>query len=460
MALSKKNALDAAKAILDGARAQELPRLERIANAMRPFPKGDALRVEVPKDAPEMMKRLAAKAETNYMPLVVDTFSQIMKVDGYFAEQGVEAGAWGHWQRNGMDARQTGVHRAGLGYGASYVKVLPGDTGPVMRGRSPRALTAVYANPADDDWPMFALEVDGSLLSLYDEEMEYRFGLENMPRSGLADVAASVAVAGGQLTFLEPRAHGAQVCPIVRFRDRMLLEGEEQFGIVEPLLTLQDRINETTFGMLVAQFYAAFKQRYVIGWVPKSEQEALKASAATLWTFEDSPDDVKVGELAETDLTRYIESKASAIRDLAAIGQLPAQALGVDGVSNISAEALAGLEAAKDRKADEITTSFGESWEQALRLCAFYAGDEAGAGDFGSEVRWADASARSFAQTVDGLGKLATMLNVPQEILWEQIPGWTQQTVERAKTLAAEGNALGNLTALLDQQAPPALPAA
>jgi hypothetical protein len=41
------------------------------------------------------------------------------------------------------------------------------------------------------------------------------------------------------------------VTPVVRYRDRMLLDGEEQYGIIEPLLTMQDRINETTFGMMV-----------------------------------------------------------------------------------------------------------------------------------------------------------------------------------------------------------------
>jgi hypothetical protein len=52
-----------------------------------------------------------------------------------------------------------------------------------------------------------------------------------------------------------------------------------------------------------------------------------------------------VGELSETDLTRYLGERTPAIRDMAAIAQLPAQSLGIDGsIKNISAEALAGLE--------------------------------------------------------------------------------------------------------------------
>ena len=65
---------------------------------------------------------------------------QSMYVDGYrVAKTADNAPAWELWQRNRMDARQIGVHRAGLAYGASYVTVLPGDPVTVMRGISPRA---------------------------------------------------------------------------------------------------------------------------------------------------------------------------------------------------------------------------------------------------------------------------------------------------------------------------------
>jgi hypothetical protein len=74
---------------------------------------------------------------------------------------------------------------------------------------------------------------------------------------------------------------------VARFRDRMLLDGEEQFGIVEPLIDIQRRIDETTFEMSIAQYYQAFKQRYVIGWVPAVGAGALKTSASDFWTFKD-----------------------------------------------------------------------------------------------------------------------------------------------------------------------------
>ncbi|WP_369069270.1 phage portal protein [Kineococcus terrestris] len=406
---------------------------------MRPTrPGSEASSIHVAPDASPLVRKLAQKSETNFLPLVLDTFSQVLKVDGIYSSTARtdRSGAWEHWQRNGMDARQTGVHRTALQYGVSYLTVLPGDTGPVMRGRSPRSMTALYQDPADDDWPMQALDVDRSLLKLYDETHVYFIGHENKPASGLASLSPQLP-SYRDLHYIEARRHDVGVTPIVRFRDRMLLDGEEQYGLVEPLLKIQERINQTTFEMLVAQYFAAFRQRYVIGWVPKSEQERLKASASTMWTFDKDPDKMKLGEFEVTPLTPYIESKKSGLYDLAAIAQVPAQNLGVDALSNISAEALAALEAGKDRKADEISTSFGESWELALRTCAALAGDRVTAEDFGSEVRWKDATARSFAQTVDGLGKLATMLDVPKTLLWEDVPGWSSTRVERARQLRA-----------------------
>jgi hypothetical protein len=220
------------------------------------------------------------------------------------------------------------------------------------------------------------------MMRLYDEEMVYFIGSEEPEPKTTFGISATLKFAGAEWHFIEARPHDMGVCPVVRFRDRMLLEGDEQFGIIEPLIDIQKRIDETTFGLLVAQFYAAFKQRYVIGWVPESEAEQLKATASEFWTFKDS--DVKVGQFDETDLTRYLKSKDSALGDMAAIAQVPAQSLGVNGISNISAETLAALEAGKERESDEIATSFGESWKQVIRLGASAHGDTQAATDMSS----------------------------------------------------------------------------
>lgn len=442
MALSKKDALEAVRTVLQNQRLSELPRLQRISEALSVDPNRPALNtVQIPTDAPRLMRALARESETNYLPLLVKTFAQVMKVDGY---QTVTASGfedpWVWWQRNRLDSRQAGLCRSVLSYGAGYGTVLPGTygrglSGPSVSLYSPKRLTALYADPESDEWPLLAVAVDESSkgvrhVSLFDEEMVYRFGVEE-PRLTFAPEIASIPYGNNSLVFLDASAHGMGVAPVVRYRDRNLLSGEEQYGIVEPLLDVQDRINETTFQMSVAQFYQAFKQRYVLGWVPKTEQEELKAGAARIWYLDADPADVKIEELPAGDVQPYISARESALRDFAAIGQVPVQTLGIDGISNISDATLAGLEAAKNREGGEIMTSLGESHEQLLRLCALVDGNETAADDYNSEVRWRNFEARSFAQTVDGLGKLATMLGIPAEALLEDVPGFTGQRLER-----------------------------
>lgn len=415
----------------------------------------NATTVPVPADAPPALMRMAARSETNLLPLVLDTFSQVLKVDNYLPSSTTSdesAPAWQWWKRNQMNARQAGLNRGALHYGVAYSVILPAMMpGQEATGNSvywhpasPRQLTAVYGErmlwnpqqvgPIDDDWPIHALEINGSMIRLYDEQSVHYIGVESQPHSALGWTDPTY-LRSGNFSYIESRDHGIGVCPVVRFRDKVMLDGEEQLGIIEPLLTLQARINETTFGMLVAQYYAAFKQRYIIGWTPASEDEALRMRVNNVWTFKDGKDQVSVGQLDETDLTRYIDSKKSAVMDMSAIAQLPPHAMGMDGISNISESTLAALEASKERKCGEITTSLGESYEQSFRLSAFISGDEDGAGDFGSQVKWRDISAKAFSATVDALGKLGQMLGVPDELLWEDIPGWTADKVDRAREM-------------------------
>lgn len=86
-------------------------------------------------------------------------------------------------------------------------------------------------------------------------------------------------------------------------------------------------------------------------------------------------------------------------------------------------------EAPHQRKLVEKRESFGESWEQLIRLAA-QMGGEAVADD--AEVVWRDSETRSFAQVVDGIVKL-NQAGVPIEELLSEIPGWSKQRVDSAR---------------------------
>jgi hypothetical protein len=195
------------------------------------------------------------------------------------------------------------------------------------------------------------------------------------------------------------------------------------------LIPLQDQIDHTTFGLLVAQYFQAFKQRYIIGWT--AEAEVAQATAASrLWAFEDP--DVKVGEFGQVDLGGYLDSRTATTELLATLSQTPPHHL-LGKLVNLSAEALAAAESGQRRKVAERETTWGESWEQALRLAA--QAEELEVSD-AAQVRWRDTEARSLAQVVDALGKMATMLDIPKQALWERIPDASDQDVERWREMA------------------------
>lgn len=452
--------------------ARRQRRFDRIHESMTPWDRRRAAaRFGIPEAGGQSDERhiqIALDSQALFLPLVLDTFAQTMKVENFFTGGGSQSTAWKHWQRNQMSARQTGIHRSALEYGEAYATVLPavlpglpGDSerGALIQGVSPRQMVTYYGEPsawpeeagASTEWPILAMEVRGSRIRLMDETHIYYVGARHTPGAQEQFLWGDKSfINAANFDVIESREHGVGVTPVVRYRDRWLLDGEEQAGIIEPLISLQQRADRTAYEQGVAQYYAAFKQRYVIGWAPEDELQGARMKASDTWFIDADGGKTKVGQFDETDLTRYIDSRQATIRDLAAIGQVPAQSLGANAISNISADGLAAFEASKERKSAEIQTSLGESHEQTLRLAAWITGDRDAAEDFTSEVKWADHTARSFAQTVDGLTKMATMLGIPPELLVEDIPGWSREKVQRVtKALgttrtAPEGTGLAN----------------
>jgi hypothetical protein len=199
--VNRNQAVDAVRNILQGARAYESERLEVISGSLKPVtPTQAQMGLEASGRREEPSLGMRWRSQTNFLPLVVDTYSQSMKVDNYLASDTREtANPWEWWQRNKMDARQTGIIRSALTYGVGYVAVLPslnpqGGAGAFLRPVSPRQMTCVYGEPmewtpgetpVDDDWPIMALEVKGRAIRLYDEEKVHFLGAKQVPQSAL-----------------------------------------------------------------------------------------------------------------------------------------------------------------------------------------------------------------------------------------------------------------------------------
>jgi hypothetical protein len=427
-------------------------RLQRIDDYLQ----GDHDDPYMPRLADDEYKLLAKRSISNWLPLLVGTPAQALYVDGIRTGTGAntaldsDSAAWKHWQGSRLDARQLAVHRGALTYGHSFTLTEKLKNGKIRtKGLSALRTTAVYEDAANDDTPFAALTVTAwpkgdswGKARMFDAKFEYVVRFKSY---GQAD---------GELLVGTGVAHGASECPVTRFAAYVDLEGRT-LGVIEPMIALQNRINQTVFDLLVAQTYGSFKVRTVTGMAPPVQRDAESGEPvldengnpqpipinhnAKRFLFAEDPE-VKFGSLDETPLGGYIESIDMSIRHLAAISQTPPHHL-LGQIANLSAEALQAAETALSRKIAEFRVAFGESWERVFRLATEMAGEELAEDAYSAEVLWRDMESRSLAQAADALGKLKDQLGIPAKGLWKRVPNVTQTELEDWEKMDLEGDA-------------------
>lgn len=435
MALTESDARDVAKQLLE-VRRQESERLD----LLRSYIRGATCKVFLPRRRSREYRELVAMSLTNIMPLVVSTFAQNLFVEGYRAKRQTQnAKAWELWQANRMDARQSGLFRSSVEYGLAYSTVLPatldGEKSADFGLYSPRMLTAVYDDPIGDEWPVYALACRAG----YDKDSR-----KHVRRLVLLDDTYVIRMTAKMDSDdiddpIEVGEHGLAVTPVVRWLAAGGNLDDQPRGEVEPLMEPQDSLNNTTFGLKSTERAQGFRQRWATGLEEETDEngspvEPFQGGADRVWTST-SPD-THFGSFEVSPPDGYLASRQSTLRIITALAQMAPHALLVsDGVANLSAEALAALESAQQRKVGEYKVSLGESAEQMLRLASKAAGDEAGWKERSAQVVWRDTESRSLAQVADALGKMAQMLDIPPRAMWEMavdlLPNLTQVDLDR-----------------------------
>jgi hypothetical protein len=391
----------------------------------------------------------------NILDVVVDSYALNLSVVGYRdATAKQDASGWENWQRNKMDARQAEIYLSSLKYGVSYVTVTPGVKGPVFRPRSPRQLIALYEDPQVDDWPQYALETwidtsDGKPRrkgNFFDDTYMWPLDLGDVSNPPLdEDQKVQRAVITISPNGIEaPVPHKAGVCPVVRYinrRDSEHLVG----GEVERLIGDQRAINEVNFDRLIVARFGAFPQKVIAGW-SGSKEEVLAASARRVWTFED--DTVKASQLPAASLEPY-NALIEALIDHVARRSGVSLPHGKNRISNVSADALAAVEANQQRKLAAMRESYGEAHEQLLSISATMS--ELPPADDAAEVSWRDTEARSFGVMADGILKIAQAIKDGSPIgpLLPLVPGLTQQMIVALEREMAKMSATNTVTNLV-----------
>lgn len=485
--LSEENAIEAANYLrgqLESER-QDLDVLRRYATGQQALP------LVVPRDAPAEVRELARTARINLIAIVINSLVQSLYVDNIRivdSPTGAEsrppgtdlvpaggtlppdddpdaalAPVWKAWQANRMDRGQAGLYRAVFQYGWAFATATPGEPTPVIRTLSPRRMHALY-DPDDPDYPVMALEwLKGGRGNRY-----RLYALDDAGDVGVYTLGYNAAEKRFGMLSDPQMIKEIDYVPVIKYVPFEDLDSDDEpepiravgsaqntttavmtAGEVAPLMTLQDQTDISSFALKSAEWYSAFRQRYVKGWTPENRTMKMKAAASQLWTFEEHPDDIELGEFSQTDLTGFLASREAVLKYAATLSETPVHEL-IGELVNLSAEALAAAESGRDRKIELAKTSLGESHEQLAQTIGDLSGIDV---PEDIETVWRDTSARAFGAVIDGLGKVAQMLNVPPEMLWDRIPGVTRQDVERWRKRAAEGDSIGQLTNLLNAQA-------
>jgi hypothetical protein len=416
--------------------------------------------VPLPRRITPELKALAKLSQVPWLTLVVTSCAQAMYVDGFRSEldrdddeatdEQQASPPWRTWLANGMNRRQIPLHRAALGYGWAYEKVLPGEdpvTGrsmSVIRGVSPRKMVALYEDAAEDDWPKFTMQIientsTDMLVRVLDDTAEHELAM---------------GVDGVDVKYLGQRGvHDAGVCPVVRFANMLDLEGRT-VGEVEPHIPLAARINKTGYDRVLTQHFASWRVRYVTGMAEPDDEESstrakLQLRQDDILIAEDA--DTKFGTLDASDLSPFIAAYRNDVETLAAVSQTPTHEL-TGQMANLSAEALAAARASLNQKVTERQKSFGASHAQALRLAVALEGDEQYSSDPTGRVTWQDMEIRSMSQAADALGKMAEMLHVPPTALWALVPGVEKTDVAEWIRLAEKGDPITKMQEQLERQ--------
>lgn len=421
------------------------PEWQRLGRFRR-YLQGHAKRPWLPENVEAEYLDLARKSASNWLRLVIEAASEGLIVTGY--GDSTNSDLWDSaWQANGMDARQHSLTEAALSLGYSYLIVMPGEVDdenpavaapPVfMRPEAATNLFALYDDP-DDEWPIVAIR------RIWVAPGQYKWELyTDTERWDLRGNNAAADVVDGHVT------HNLGVVPIVKVRASHNLMSPP-VGEIEPVITIQDRIIDATFSLQMVAKYGAFPQRWIAGMqAPDADDElAPKIKAYVDHILMSADPDTQFGQFQAADLSQYVNGLEAHIHHLAAISQTPAHYLFGE-FHNLSADAIAALEAGYNRKTNKHRSSMGEGYEQAMRLAGVVLGDDVAAKDTSSQVTWTSTETRALGAVADAIQKLSTV-GVPMDLLLKLIPGLSQRDIDAALVKIEEQKAKDE-KALADQ---------
>lgn len=366
----------------------------------------------------------------NWMPIICEAVNERLHIDGFrFGDsQADDKAAWEIWQRNGLDSASELLHMDALKYGVSAAMVWVDPENPdqplisvehpsetfVAHAAGPRRERVAAIKRFVDEWD------DRRYCYVYLPDRTYRFVTKDQ-RSLDWMHADTIPNPTGQV-------------PVVAFRNRQDTFGHWRSEL-DGFTSTQDQINKLVADMIVASEYGAFRQRWATGLEIQKDPESgrpiepFRAAMNRLWV-NPNPDG-RFGDFQATDLKPYIDAITSRIQSLASRSRTPPHYLLASGVFP-NGESTKAAETGLISKVKARQRTFGEAWEDVMRLAFAMLGDPR-KDEVNAEVIWADPESRTESEHIDSLVKQLAM-GVPKETLWVKA-GYTPQEIERMKLM-------------------------
>lgn len=385
-----------------------------------------------------VLGNLLNNVNDNYMALVVDSAAERLRVQGFrFGEsEDADKDAWRIWQANGLDAESNMLHTEAIKLGEAYWMVQPNGATPLITSEHPSQVIVAHA-PGNRRVRLAALKkwADGEFIYanvyLPDRIVKYRTTTRQLKEP----------VPEKRWTTLGATGNPLGEVPVVPVRNNPSMLRGGRSDLAGGAIALQDQILKTVVDSLIGGEYQGLPQRVLLGVEPPRDPSTGKpipfeqAAKSRLWYF--SNENAKAHEFSQADLEALRKAVDGFIGDLAAQTRIPIYYFRPQAISNISAEALIGLDAGLVSKTNDKKDPFGEGHEEAMRL-AFKSIDanDPRANAVDAEVIWKDTESRSQAQLTDAVTKEVS-IGLPFEAALEKL-GYSPQAIDRVLTMRSE----------------------
>lgn len=426
---------------------------------------------------------LFASFADNWCQLVVDAVEERLTVNGFRVPSGdvavsdsdADAAAWRIWQANELDGGSQVAHTEALLHGACYVCVWAGSDPMIPDVTIEHAANAIVAtDPKRRNRRLAGLRLwvdeygyEHAELFLPDSVHFYR---SPNPRTSLMVAAVSApwvpdeSAQPDAVDGVIPNPFG--VVPMVELANRPRLWSPVTGDLyaqseIAPVIPLQDATNKLLADMLVASEFAAYPQRWLVGYEAERDAESGEALPLPfspknkLWWLEDP--DAKFGSFPTADLGNYTRAIEAVVQHIASITRTPPHYLNGQ-ADRLSGESIKAAESGLVAKVKRKQQHFGAAWEEVVRLCGLVIGDPALSTSTQSEVIWADPESRTESEHVDAMVKLLA-LSLPPEFIWERL-GLTPTEIARAKAMQADASLFDAIAVPPAPLAQPQLPSA